>query len=365
MKQRYKVLLLFLIISLIPLVMSVGWGVYTVKQAQDEGFSFLQAQITRAVSNNMSLYFQQKIENTSIRVVQEGASDISVEDQQFILTGLLAKDQGLVEASIVNRGGIEKSKMVRGAQAFIMSNTNFADQEFFHLNRGGEYFVDSIQTTAAGKTVLIASPILSSTDEYLGSLLARYNLTEVKNILDEVTQSGHGYAYVVDKAKNLLMTTHNVDGLKLNVGLGIFASDSKYQKFLLEGEDVYSGLQGSLVHGTIDKLPGVDWWLVVEWPVADLSDIIRVNLIQLAILTLIVLLVSAVVSLIYINRVNNQFNQVIEGVKIIDKGNLKFRIKAPTNDELEDLATAVNSLADKLERCQPEGEDKSKSGSAS
>ncbi|PIR94515.1 hypothetical protein COT97_01045 [Candidatus Falkowbacteria bacterium CG10_big_fil_rev_8_21_14_0_10_39_11] len=360
MKQRYKVLVLFLLISLIPLIMSVGWGVYTVKKAQDQGFSFLQTQITRAISNNLSLYFQQKIENASIQVVQDGISDISSDQQKFILSGLIAKDPTIVEASVVNRGGIEKNKIVNSKTPtdFVLTNRNVVNEQFFQVNREGKYFIDAIETQAGGKTVLIASPILSSDGEFLGSLLTRLYLTDVEAIINQVKQTGYGYAYVVDGGKNLLLTTDNIDIDQINIGLSVFASEKSYQDFQVTGEAHYNGLQGDLVTGTIDKIPTMDWWVVVEWPVSDMFDVIKVNLVQLAILSLIVLLIAAVISLVFVNRVNNQLNQVIEGAKVIDKGNLKFRIKAPTNDELEDLSTAINNLADKLERCKPESEDK-------
>ncbi|OGF30908.1 hypothetical protein A2223_03595 [Candidatus Falkowbacteria bacterium RIFOXYA2_FULL_35_8] len=327
--------MLFFLVAIIPLVISSGWAIYSLKQVQEKNLETIQLQIQQNINENIADYFQQKFEVTSVQVIQDNIGMVTDEQQRYVLQEILNKDSDIQEVSFINSRGVEGLLLTRSSD-FVVTNKKYVGDQMFKRAIGGDYFLGRADEDQ--QNIIIATPVVNSLKTVVGVIKTKVKLKNLESFLPEVLVAPGAYAYIVDSDRNILAYLGEAD--LNNFDYSVIETD------LLSGKS-YIGLSSKIVSGSVSEIGNLNWLVVVEWPAVDIYQVMQVNLIQIGLVSLIALFIVVIVSLIYSNRVSNNLNKLIEGIKILSEGNTEFNLIIPTNDELEQIAENINQLVKK------------------
>ncbi len=118
------------------------------------------------------------------------------------------------------------------------------------------------------------------------------------------------------------------------------------------------GLGGEPVLSAQAPVPGMDWQVVVQRPIAAATAPLAQALLRTAAFTAAALLLALGVSLWMARRMARPIDALVAAANRMGSGDLGARINLHTNDELEDLANQFNRMAGSLQASVSNLEDK-------
>lgn len=348
MKIRYKVLLLFLLVAMIPLILSSSWAIYTLRNQQLEAMSGQQLNISQALSDRLLTFVREKAEKFTIQIIQPLPGEISLEQQQYILQDIISRDSAVDAGAIFDADGYV-SQVLDSNGKFSISNENLVAGELYQAVMAGEIYLGDIKRLPESKTMILGLPMFNSQKQIIGGLRLLINLESLDHLVNDLTLGENTAVYVLDKYLQTVTFSSNISEARINELT--FINDVNLFNSLAKGEILsYKGTMGFPTMAKFQKINELNWWVVVEQPNLGLQQYVNGFSVQVLLIFLISLLIVAVISLIFTNRISNPINKLIEGSQVISQGNFKYRIKIPTNDEIEQLGSEFNAMAESLEK---------------
>ena len=348
MKLRYKTLLIFFVVLLVPLLLVLAWSVNSLKNNQNTNLTTQAALASKLLSSEVNSFVSRRVESYNIQILDATATEVLVEQQEYLLREIIQKDSAVMTVAIVNATGLEQTRLSRNSSIIESTNRDVSQEPFFQKASQGQVYFGSVGGSSETPYLTMAAPIINGSHIVLGVLSLQLDLSGVQEVLNTHYFTQSAYAYLVNQSGQVVLTPTIVsDSNRENITM---LSTEKLLHFVNNDfyREEYTGLTGERVRGLVSAVSPLNWYLVVEWPVANLGQIISTNLLQLTLVVLLAFLATFIMSLIYVSRISNRLERVIEGVHIISSGNLKYRIKVPSHDEAGLIADAVNKLADQL-----------------
>ena len=229
---------------------------------------------------------------------------------------------------------------------------DFASAPAFEQAKQGKPYFGSIYFEHGSEPYMtIAVPIERFAGDVLGVLKAEVNLKDIGDVISRITVGKAGYAYAMSRSGELIahpdislvLQRRMVDQLPI-FKAAFPPTGTQPTEFVMIGPN----LQGKEVLSAFAQIPGLDWAIVVDRPIQEVSETIYASLFRTATLLLVGLVLALIASIYVARRVLRPIGILQDGVAHFTD-NLSRRIELKTGDELELLADEFNRLADRLQ----------------
>jgi signal transduction histidine kinase len=192
-------------------------------------------------------------------------------------------------------------------------------------------------------------------------LVARVRLEALWEMVDGIKVGSHGFALVATKggdliahgepeAKPLVATSkderpYNIQGHPL-MAPALTGRSAQYPSWPAERKG-----RGELL-GVKAQVPGLRWIVIVEQPVSEAFDVpLQMRKLLIVAIT-VALFVMLTVGYFFGRRFINPILRLTRGTRALAEGHLEERVVVDSRDELGQLGTAFNNMADKLVELQ-------------
>jgi signal transduction histidine kinase len=204
-------------------------------------------------------------------------------------------------------------------------------------------------------TAVVAVPLKNTGSG--GWLVGRLNLEELWRMVDRIHVGSRGYALVV--ARDGLLLAHGDPDAKSRVARGdnlaanplIAAVRDKVASPRGMATAQYAGDGGQML-GVAAYVPTLEWTVIVEQPTTEAFAIPFSLQTQLEVAIAIALLAMLTVGYFWGRSFINPILRLTIGTRALAAGNMDERVDVTTRDELGELGSAFNNMADRLVELQ-------------
>lgn len=223
---------------------------------------------------------------------------------------------------------------------------------FLTAKQGKSYFGPVHFVRGSEPYMTIAVPIERFAGDVIGVLQAEVNLKYIGDVVSAITVGKAGYAYAVTRTGELI--AHPDISLVLQRRNVALLDQVKAAFEPVPGKPklnaiVADNLQGKSVLTSFALIPGLDWAVIIERPVAEAYETLYASMMRTSALFLIGLGMALIASLFLARRVVRPVRILREGVERIGTGDLGFRLDLKTGDEIEVLADEFNKMTTQLQ----------------
>ncbi|MFZ0388847.1 MAG: cache domain-containing protein [Calditrichia bacterium] len=223
---------------------------------------------------------------------------------------------------------------------------NYSRENFFRAAiQGNEFFSQVFFTPSRFPVMYVALPIrrYSSVE---GVLVGEIDLKNIWDLVDKITIGNTGNAFLISADGSVIAHPDK----QLVLQRESFSGYPFFQDLLnmREGISQYVN-EGTEVIATFAPIAELNWGIVVqqsEKEALELARKMRDRVVVLVALTTLLALVLAVTS---IKRITQPLEVLVKGVQEYAHGNLNHRITLTRQDELAELATEFNAMAESLD----------------
>lgn len=372
LKLSQKLPLFFILVSTVPLIaVNFLWfnasrdNVIEATSAEEKGVTSRAAGEVESffIAKQISLIIHAQTE----AVLKNDLPKITAELQNFLL-----QDQDIEELTLLNQQGFE---VVRVARTKVYGPGELVDQSggtAFKVTTfvGGERYIGQAYQDENGQPVIdIAVAVvpperaqnlqslstsivgrLREAGEVRGVLIEKVRTTNLWNLLKALKVGKTGYVFLVDDKGNLL--THPKEELlgqrqslrgtpEVDSFLSSLTSAAAVSPTVNHSVNEF----GESALTTYQRIFSTNWGVIAQVPLSDtLTATNRIALFAL-LLFLIVSISVALVSFQLSENIVGPVRLLQAGSRIIGRGDLSYRLKIKTNDEIEELANSFNGMA--------------------
>ncbi len=263
---------------------------------------------------------------------RSGILRLFMERRPAILSLTLVSPQGQVLAQRRRLGGEPPTMVV--------------DQPWLETVRAGELYIGQVDFQAFGvPLVILAVDVTDGSGEFIGTLVARLDLSALWDKVVRLRVGKTGYVYVTNEQGQLLAYRD----LGLLKGVTLQDLTGKAPQPIVESSlSVYTGIVEEWVVGAGASLENVPWFVIVEQP---LDEALGVFFLPAVIVLLALLIVGGLVYRILRfarRQIAAPLRLMREGVDVLSQGRLDHRIDIEGQGEFGALATAFNAMATRL-----------------
>jgi len=332
------------------LIVSGALEVYFTYRDSREHLAALHREVAAGVAFKIER-FMQELERMMLAATK--SRDIALHgitpEYKFELERLLLVAPAITSAMAIGPDAASRVQVSRVSIA--SSNTmRMAPEAIRAAQKGRPYFGSVYFLRGSEPYMTIAIPIERFAGEIVGVLQVEANLKYIWDEVARVRLGKSGYAYAVTRSGDLIahsdislvLQRHNLSNLK-QVKAAFDAGSA--HPLGTTGHD----LRGNRVYSSSARIPGVDWAVISEQPIAEAYAAIYASILRTSALLLIGLAVALGASIIVARRVVLPLNRLREGAQRIGDGNLEHRVALETGDELEALADGFNRMAGALQ----------------
>jgi len=311
----------------------------------------------REVAEEVALTISSYLDNARgvLRVFAQ-TRDLTVLDpstRQSTLQGfLLGQPEVFEDLALLDRSGQEVARVSRFHTFLPDELTNRAETEAFRQAIRGETYVAGrayISPYSSLPVMTMAVPVLSEAGEPVGVLVAEVSLKAMWDAVAHVKTELPGYAYIVNQDGHIVGHTRVSRYFRLQ---GQALDSIPLVRDLVAGQEptprLYLGLEGERVIGVLAPVQGTPWAVIVEVPTREAFAGLR-RMIYLVVGALVAAMLAAGgLGIVLPRRIVRPLRLLQEGAAAIGAGQLEHVIRVRTNDELEELAEAFNTMAARL-----------------
>ncbi len=340
---RSRFIVTFLGLAVAPLLVAgvaLTWYSYSFQKGQA---LTLQRELAREVATQTAAFIA--VAETQLNVLAQNIlnNELTSDQRQRELSGLVAPDALFQEVSQLDKSGWEVARASRnpGENASQLRRRAEAPELVGPALTGTTHVGPVWHDPVTGEPfVLVAVPILDpSSGGFSGVLAGTLRLKEVWDSVSQVKVGESGSAFIVDKYG--WVVAHRNAAVVL--GPTQFA--------MPEGSGLHAGLGGNPALLTMQPVPtqGPGLQVVVEQPLWEaLAPTLREALVIGAILV-VALLAALVMASLAVRHIVRPVRGLANLSLAISSGDLTQRAPVTTGDELGTLASAFNTMTDRLQ----------------
>lgn len=272
----------------------------------------------------------------------------ALEMRRFELLKLLRIEPAITTATLVDARGREQLRVSRIETDRLASGIDLSGAPGYADARGGRTYYSDVHFVAQTEPYLTMATPGAARDGPV--VMADVNLKFVQAVVSQIRVGDTGYAYVVDAAGRLVshpelsLVLQMTDLSSLPQVRRASAAGADPQGFAADGRD----LNGAPVLAAYARIAPLNWSVFVEQPRSEalaplLASIVRSTLILLAALAL-----AVTVGVVAARRMVAPIGALRRGAQRFGAGDLDHRIDVASGDELQELATQFNAMADRL-----------------
>jgi methyl-accepting chemotaxis protein len=352
----------FLALSLVVLLIASGLQTYSNFQTQQKVVSSQQQLIAQDAANTVRSFFQEKFILLEAAVSRGSLVNTRQEERKLALERLLGHEPAFRQLVLLDAQGQEVVRVSRQSNLVVCNLTERVDGDMFTKATQGKTYASSIHIdeVTSEPLIMMAMPVTDVFGDFQGVLMAEVNLKFMWDLVGQIKVGDTGYAYVVDRQGNLIAYS-DISRVLGGENLG---NVQEVREFI-SGEDkvwagVSQGIKDTYVVSTYMPLGTPDWAVVIELPVLEAYDSV-INMLRITAGILLLGLVLAIVTGFYLSkRITRPILLLRDAAIKIGEGELDTQIAIDSKDEVGELASSFNRMAQDLRKSRVEIEDYSK-----
>ncbi len=383
LKIKWKLLIVFFVFTLFVVILANTLWIISTRSLLREKIIDSHNELAQHASFLVNNFMGAKISNLVLRSQTTAFLRKNIKDAQFEMSVLLLQDGDIHEASFLDMDGAELVKLTSDKVFSKEELTNQSKSFKFRVAsfRYGQEYIGPVYFSPDGDPMItiavpIVVPLTKRTVEnisviepnlsgrlpgdILGVLSAEINLNNLLRSVSTVNVGQTGYVYVVDENHNLIAHP-SIDLLKMNrdvSGAYILKKHAELDKEEIQKlgghpeQDLLSGEgpseSGVQVLATYIHIPLLQWGVVVQESVVEVFAEIYSLALYSVLLSFLVVLLAIVVAFFFSGAIVRPIEALHTATVEFGKGNLGYRAKVQTRDEIGDLADSFNATADAL-----------------
>jgi len=332
-------------------VVVVAWYSNSVSEIKRNAAQ-VQTEIASLTADRIRTFVRRKIERFSDTADAASLYQLGSEEQRLLTALLVKNDNSFTEASIIDARGTEAVKV---SDRRVYFPSDFSDQsksvKFIKAIKGEDYISRVYTSDKSQPYVTLAIPLWGSAQSIVGVVSAEADLSFLWEAIGKIHFGTAGYAYLVDGHGNLIahkdpllvlkkMNLRHLDGVKR------FLRDPTRSDPTPAREG--RGLMDRPVLVTYAPVPELGWAVILEEPLDAALAKVEALKRYAAVLLAVGLAVGAVIIAWVSSRITGPIRELQQGATIIGSGNLDYRVKLETGDEIEWLGKEFNKMAREL-----------------
>jgi len=333
----------------VGLMVSGGLEAYFTYRENQEHLTVIQREVTAGIAFKIERFLQE-LERLMVAATKsrEIALNGITPQYKFELERLLLVAPAITSIMAIGPDGSRRVELSRVSMT-SSKTLKVSPQAVRTALQGQTYFGPVYFVQGSEPYLTLAVPIERFPGEIIGVLQAESNLKYIWDEVARVRLGKSGYAYAVTRAGDLVahsdislvLQRHNLAGTAQVKAA--FAADSHHP-----GGAIGLNLRGKGVFSSSVLIPGVDWAVISEQPIAEAYAPIYASLWRTSALLLIGFAIALVASIFLARRIVLPLRELREGARRVGEGDLDHRVALDTGDELEALADAFNGMAGAL-----------------
>jgi len=357
-RQRGRLVRHYFVISVIliggGLLSSGVLEIYFRYRESQENLTVLQQEVAAAAAFKTEQFIQQietamRTATKSPEIARKGLS----EEFQAELTRLLLVTPAVEEVVVLDIAGHIRLQASRFRAILPEDKDEIPPQTAFETAKKGRSFLGPVYFARGSEPYnSIAVPVERFAGELMGILWAKVNLKYIWEIIQGIKVGEAGYAYIVTRSGDLVahpdlsLVLRRQNLAHLHQVRAAFQAHSNTEK----GESLISqNFQGSKVFSSYVLISSLDWAVIVERPLDEAYEPLYASMFRTSSLLLIGMGMALLASAFVARRVVRPLEALRRGVDRIGKGDLDFRLKIKTGDEIETLAEEFNKMTEALQ----------------
>lgn len=360
-KLRYKLLLSYLILIILPLTVFTVYSYNKLSNTQKDQLLYSAGQVLEQTGSFLNYKINDFIHVTDLIAVDKSTvnrilkKDVTNEEYPAQLQDAIDLNFLIVNA--------KEGSDVNSIEMYLAKDTIYSYQNstFLKLEQAAEYDWYKKLKTSGKKIVWFPSTYyITSNDTTEDSISAvRYvkdldNYSDIlgivridifKSKLDSIVKNActtkNSVAYIQNSEGTIISASDY--SLLMNIDRKAIAKELKsansWDKFTIGGKDIIIGSK---------ELIGTDWILVSILPYEDIWASSSKNRIEMFILMLILATIANIFAIFISNSIINRMRYLIKGMKTVQSGNLDINMKILGTDEISELVQNFNYMVNKM-----------------
>lgn len=352
----------FLSLSMVILLIASSLQIYFNFQIEQEIIASEQDFIAKDAANTVRNFIREKF--ITLETIA-GVINIERPEEQKRTLGSLMVEPAFRQLVLLNTKEEELMRTSRLSRFELGCLTEQVRGEmFFQVNQGKEYISSvCIDKSTNEPMVIMAVPVIDILGYFQGVLAAEVNLKFMWGLVDRLKIGEKGLAYVVDKEGNLI-AFGDVSRVLKRENLGYLRVVNEFIKGDIlthkSTANISKGIQGTYVVANYAHLGEPDWAVVVELPAIEAYQTVIYGIgLSIGVIIFFAIL-SIAVGISLSKRITKPIISLRDVALEIRKGKLDTRAEIKTRDEIGELASTFNEMADRLSAYTMELEKKVK-----
>lgn len=224
-----------------------------------------------------------------------------------------------------------------------IAGLNLSHRDYFQRAIKGETYISGVYTSITGRQVVAISTPIIENDNIVGVVVGTIWLHENKlvSMFDNKSFGRSGYIAITDQR-------------------GVIVYHSDQERVGKKGwvVDKLQGLTGSIImknysgnerHIGYNKVPELDWHVIVSTPTAELAELRNIMLYEILMVTLFTILLVIVIGTYTVRRYMRPLEKLVEAFRFVKQG--KYKRIAPYGyaTEFDEMIQVYNDTISKLE----------------
>ncbi len=359
---KRKFIILFLVLSLIPLITVSFISYYSFKSSLHNTISTQLFEIAKNKGIALQKWLFER--HTDAEVFAQSPTvveSLNTSDVRKYLQLVKNKYESYDEIFILDKNG----------QMLITTErmgTNEVNQDYFREALNGRTYKTDIYMSPIihRPTMVVATPIKNSEDEVIGVLAERIKLDAINKIMRDIEIGKTGESYLVNKEGYFLTESKFESGYTLKKKISTKGTQECQKGKSGVGE--YFDYRDKKVLGAYFFMPEMEWSLMVEQDSSEAFQEIRnlkniifvIGLITIVIIVAITLLVSGkIVRMLerYDRDFRKQQEQIMRAEKLSAIGQLAAGVAHEINNPLGGISNCLKLISNKMNKKNPKPED--------
>lgn len=342
---RDKILSLFLVLAAIPALL-LGWlTLVLLDQAHRHDVLVIEQETLRAREEEIKKFFSNISGTLDLRLEALRAEEISIGGsswQMSIAEAMQREHDEFREILFVSPEGRETARASRSAREGPLFYVS--DLPEFQIALSGTPYRGDVYYTNDGPRVVMASPVRAG-DEVVQVIIAEVDISSLVRSLTAYRIGDTGYIVIAD-SRGTYVGTEPFGSVKPGDRISTVLEQVK-------AEDRYmSVFSKTPVAAVATRVLPLDWTLVAEWPLVEADAVIGDIRNQVILVVVISIFAVVLVAPLFAARIVRPIRALEVGTRAIEKGDFSQRVFIQTGDEMEELGTSFNTMAQGLKRLQ-------------